>query len=307
MLEVRRLVLLRDLAEHGTVTAVAELHRVTPSAVSQQLRALEAEAGAELLHREGRTVRLTAAGAALAAECEQVLAALERAHSTVRALDDQVSGEVLIGCFPSALESMAAPLAAALRRRHSALRPRIIEAEPDEAVAMLKRRELDLTLHYRYHLLGTALPAGLTARALFDDQLALAVPERLRVPAERGGVAALRHQPWIATPETSACREVMLHVCHAAGFSPLIEHGYRDLRSALCLVAEELGLTILPMMMCRNPPDGTAILPLPGRGRVVEAVLRAGTDTHPAVAATLAALGAVGNPVSGDVSRSAAR
>src|SRR5882757_10713469 len=110
MLDVKRLVLLRDLADYRTVTAVAELHQVTPSAVSQQLRALEAEAGAELVHREGRTVRLTAAGSALAAECEHVLAALERAGSTVRAAGDEVSGELLIGCFPSGLEPIAAPL-----------------------------------------------------------------------------------------------------------------------------------------------------------------------------------------------------
>jgi DNA-binding transcriptional LysR family regulator len=78
------------------VTAVAELHQITPSAVSQQLRALEAEAGAELVHREGRTVRLMAAGSALAAECEHVLAALERAGSAVRATRNEGAIETVI-------------------------------------------------------------------------------------------------------------------------------------------------------------------------------------------------------------------
>ncbi|KIX76735.1 hypothetical protein SF23_15755, partial [Streptomyces sp. MBRL 10] len=67
---MKRLVILRDLAEHGRVTAVADLHGVTPSAVSQQLRALEGEAGASLVEREGRGLRLTPAGTALAAACE---------------------------------------------------------------------------------------------------------------------------------------------------------------------------------------------------------------------------------------------
>ncbi|TDD80322.1 LysR family transcriptional regulator [Actinomadura darangshiensis] len=290
MLDVKRLILLRDLAEYGTVTAVADIHRVTPSAVSQQLRALEDEAGAALLHREGRTVRLTAAGTALAAQSDHVLAALELAQSAVRALDEQISGELLIGCFPSGLQPLAAPLAAALVRAHPRLRPRIIEAEPEQSLRLLRRRELDLALGYHYRHLGTPLPPGLNADALFSDPLVLAVPENLRVQAEQDGLAALSRHPWIGTPEPSACRDVMMHACHSAGFSPLIEHSYHDLRSALALVAAGLGATILPAMLCENPPTGTAILPLPGRERTVEAVTRAGTGDHPAIAAALAVL-----------------
>ncbi|MFG1711264.1 LysR family transcriptional regulator [Nonomuraea sp. M3C6] len=290
MLDVKRLILLRDLADYGTVTAVADLHQVTPSAVSQQLRALEAETGAELLHREGRTVRLTAAGLALAAECEHVLAALERAGSTVRAVSNEVSGELLVGCFPSGLEEIAAPLAATLSRTYPHLRPRIIESEPDEALTQLKRRELDLAIVYRYHHLGTAIPAGLTSRVLFDEPIALAVPEKMRHAVDRQGVGALRHHPWIITPEPSDCRDVLLHMCHSAGFSPRMDHSYRDLRSAIFLVATGLGATILPMMMCRNPPAGVAILPFPGPGRAVEAVIRTGTDTNPAIIAATACL-----------------
>src|SRR6478752_1579296 len=88
MLDVRRLVLLRDLADHGTVTAVAELHRVTPSAVSQQLRLLEEETGSHLLERTGRAVHLTNAGRRLARDTEDVLAALERARARVHRRGD---------------------------------------------------------------------------------------------------------------------------------------------------------------------------------------------------------------------------
>lgn len=284
MLDVKRLILLRDLADYGTITAVAELNGVTPSAVSQQLRALEIEAGAALLHREGRTVRLTAAGFALAAQCEHVVAALERAQSAVRALDGEVGGTLVIGCMPSGLEVLAAPLAAALVRAHPRLRPRIVEAEPEEALPLLKQRELDLALTYRYPHLGTPLPDGLAARELFTDPLVLAVPEDL---AGIDGLAALRRHPWITTPAPSACREVMLHACQSAGFTPVIEHSYRDLRSALALVAVGQGVTILPMMLCHTPPPGVALVPLPGKGRTVEAVSRAGAESHPAVAAAL--------------------
>jgi DNA-binding transcriptional LysR family regulator len=296
VLDVKRLVLLRDLAELGTVTAVAALHGVTPSAVSQQLRALEEESGAHLLHREGRSVRLTSAGTTLAVESEHVLAALERADSALRSLDDEVSGELTIGCFPSGLEPIAAPLVAALASRHPRLRPRIVEVEPEDAVQRVRHRRLDLAVAYRYHHLGTPLPAGLRTVPLLDEPIAVAVPEHLRAAVEHEGVGALRERPWIVTPAPSGCRDVLLHVCRSAGFTPTAEHSYHDLRAALALVATGLGVTILPTMMCRNPPTGVAILPLPGPGRTVEIVLRDGTESQPALAAAVAAAQLVGPP-----------
>ena len=65
-MDVRRLELLRELSERGTVTAVALATHRTPSAVSQQLKALEREAGMPLTERAGRGLRLTGAGRALA-------------------------------------------------------------------------------------------------------------------------------------------------------------------------------------------------------------------------------------------------
>ncbi|RSS75517.1 LysR substrate-binding domain-containing protein [Streptomyces sp. WAC06614] len=290
MLDVKRMVLLRDLAEHGRVTAVADLHGVTPSAVSQQLRALEAEAGAALVEREGRGLRLTAAGAALAAECAHVLAALERAEGAVRALDAEPGGELAVGCAPSALRTVAAPLLADLAVRYPRLRPRIVQAEPEEAVPELLGRRLDVVVAYRYELLGAPPAAGTTAVPLFDDPLCLALPQELRAVVEREGLAALREHAWVSAPEPSSCRDMLVHACRNAGFTPRIAHDVADLRSGLWLVATGRAVSILPRLLCDAPPPGTAVLPLPGRGRVVEAVVRTGTEGRPAVAAALDAL-----------------
>jgi DNA-binding transcriptional LysR family regulator len=290
MLDVKRMTMLRDLAEHGRVTTVADLHGVTPSAVSQQLRVLESEAGIPLLHREGRTLRLTAAGAALTVECERVLASLERAESAMRALDGALSGELSLGCAPSALSSVAAPLVAELSSRHPLLRPRIVQAEPEEAAPLLKQHKVQLAISYRYHLLGASPPSGTHAVPLFDDPLALAIPEALREDVARGGLAVLSDLAWVSAPEPSTCRDVLVHACRNAGFTPRIEHECADLRSALSLVATGLAVSLLPNLLCSSPPPGTAIVPQPGKGRTIEAVVRAGTESHPAIAATLSAL-----------------
>ncbi|GAB2596472.1 LysR family transcriptional regulator [Streptomyces capparidis] len=296
MLDVKRLTMLRDLAEHGKVTAVAELHGVTPSAVSQQLRALEAEAGAALLLRQGRGVRLTPAGAALAAQCAHVLAALERAEGAVRALDAEVGGALTVGCAPSALPGVAAPLLAGLAAHHPGLRLSVVQSEPEEAAPLLRQRELDLAVAYRYHLLGAPVPGGVTAVPLFDDPLALVVPEALRPAVAEGGLAVLRDRSWLSAPPPSGCHEVLVHACRNAGFTPRVDHRCGDLRAALALVATGLAVTILPGLLCGDPPPGTAVLPLPGRGRTVEAWVRAGTEGHPATAAALAVLTSLPGP-----------
>src|SRR6186997_2074732 len=106
MLDVRRLRLLRDLARLGTITAVAAAHTYTPSAVSQQLAALEREAGVPLLKRSGRRVALTPAGTVLVRHAEIVLAALERAGAALAAARTGLSGPLRIGAFPTAVRTL---------------------------------------------------------------------------------------------------------------------------------------------------------------------------------------------------------
>jgi len=83
MLDVRRLRLLRDLAHLGTIAAVAQAHAYTPSAVSQQLAALEKEAGVRLLEPAGRRVRLTAHKPISSSHTEVLLEQMERAEAAL--------------------------------------------------------------------------------------------------------------------------------------------------------------------------------------------------------------------------------
>jgi DNA-binding transcriptional LysR family regulator len=83
MLDVRKMTLLHELARLGTIAAVAQAQFCTPSAVSQQLAALEREAGIALLRRRGRGVVLTPAGADLAERAGAVLALLEEASAAL--------------------------------------------------------------------------------------------------------------------------------------------------------------------------------------------------------------------------------
>ena len=289
MMDVRRLVLLRDLAEYQTVTAVADVHHVTASAVSQQLRALEAEVGKPLLLREGRTVRLTSAGHALARRCEDVLAALERASAEVNELAGTIDGELAVGCFTSGFPAVAMPMAETLLAKHPQLRFRFIESEPEDTIPMLRQRRLDLVLAYRYRHLGTELPPGLVGLPLGDDPFLICVPERLRDVVEADGLAALRDQPWVVFPGGS-CREATVHACRTAGFTPRLAHTCASIPVSLDMVVAGLGVTMMPEIATRNAPPGLAMVPAPGLHRKIEVVVRAGTERQPVIAAALEAL-----------------
>src|SRR5919201_2446189 len=102
MLDLRRLRLLRELNERGTIAAVADALRFTPSAVSQQLGQLEREAGVPLLERAGRGVRLTDAAHVLVGHAEALLARMEQDEADLAASAGAVVGTVRVGSFQTA-------------------------------------------------------------------------------------------------------------------------------------------------------------------------------------------------------------
>src|ERR1700694_4194186 len=141
-LDVRRLRLLREVALRGTIAAAAEALSFTASAVSQQLTTLEREAGAELLERNGRGVRLTDAGSMLVSHAESILAELERAESDLEELRTTVAGRIRVAAFPSVTAAVLAPAFAALAERHPGLTVTHSEFEPEHALREVKLGEL---------------------------------------------------------------------------------------------------------------------------------------------------------------------
>src|SRR6185312_10402034 len=127
MLDLHRLRLLRELHQRGTIAAVAEALRFTPSAVSQQLAVLEREAGVPLLERAGRGVRLTDAALVLVGHAEDLLARADRAEAGT------VAGRARVASFQSAALRVATPALAALARDAPDLRCELVESEPEEA------------------------------------------------------------------------------------------------------------------------------------------------------------------------------
>src|SRR5918911_17218 len=144
MLDVRRMRVLREIARRGSFSAAAEALSFTQSAVSQQIAALEREAGAVLVHRGARGVRLTEAGQAVVRHAEAILARLAEAEAELEAIAGLRGGRLRLGAFESAASTLMPLAIAAFRDRHPAVELSMSLAEPDVALPQLRAGDLDL-------------------------------------------------------------------------------------------------------------------------------------------------------------------
>lgn len=287
MLDVRRLRLLRDLAHLGTIAAVAQAHTYSPSAVSQQLAALQREAGVPLLERTGRGVTLTPAGTALVQHTETVLAALEAASATLAAARSGLRGTVRIGAFPTAVRTLLPAALVALGREHPALDLTVTELDPVAMPEALRDRRLDVALLHDYDLAPGTPDPTMDSTALLDETVFLAVPADF--PADGDPVQAVRHADWIAGTPGTLCHTVTIRACQVAGYTPRVRHHADDFTAVLALVGAGQGVALVPQLGAVGPPPGVRLVPLGARRRTRIAYRRGAAD-HPAVAACVAAV-----------------
>jgi len=282
MLDVRRLRLLRELAHRGTIAAVAEALAYTPSAVSQQLSALEREAGVPLLVRSGRAVTLTPAATRLVEHTELVLATLQEAATELASTADAVNGTLRIGVFPSAVATVLTPAAVALSSEHPGLDLLVRELDPSAVPDALRDESLDIALVQEYDHVPVAADPALHRDPLLAEVVYLAATTA-GMPAER------READWIAGTPGTLCHDLTERACAAAGFIPRIRHHVDDFGAVLALVAAGRGVAFVPELATGAVPDGVVLTPSAIKRRTYLAYRR-GTGAHPAIAAARRAL-----------------
>lgn len=307
MLDVRKLRLLRELARRGTIAAVAGALRYTPSAVSQQLAALEKEAGVALLERSGRGVVLTPAGVLLVEHTEAVLATLERADAAMAGARSGVTGRVRLGAFPSAVRTLLTPALVALGRDHPSLELLVNEVDPAAAGDALRAGDLDVALVQEYDFVPAEPDLAVDTEPLLDETIHLAVRRRLRLPPGTAGpispispagatlsvasdrIASHRRDFWILGSPGTLCHAMGVRACQAAGFTPRVRHHVDDFATALALVAAGQGVALIPDLAVAGAPTIVALTPLEIRRRT-RIAYRRGAGGHPAIAACVAAI-----------------
>ncbi|OXM58894.1 LysR family transcriptional regulator [Amycolatopsis thailandensis] len=288
MIDPRRLRVLRALADHGTVTAAGQALHLTPSAVSQQLAALEAECGQQLLRRWGRRVSLTAAGELMVVHANAVAAELERAHATLAALDSGVRGMVRLASFASAITLVVAPAIASLRSGSPGVTMQVQDVEGHASIPLLLDGEVDLAITEEYRLSPRTDESRLTRFPLYVEPFDVVLPTAHRLAeASEVDIDELADDDWIAPKPGNPCRDVLMIVCA----NPGIRHVSDDFHAITTLVAAGEGVALVPRNAFTAVPGSVAI-PLRGEPplRRVFAAVRRGSADHPLLKTVLAAL-----------------
>ncbi|MCX2732563.1 LysR family transcriptional regulator [Saccharopolyspora sp. NFXS83] len=289
-MEVRRLRLLRELADRGTVTAVAKALDYTPSAVSQQIRALQAEAGVPLTEPAGRGLRLTDAGWALVTRADEVLAAMDRMDAELNSFRSAPRGTVRLAMFPSGallvLPGLLRRLAAEPQLR---LEFRDVDMTSAEVPALLA--DFDVVVTHRDDHAPPFDAARAEITSLYREPLDVALPPGHRLSGNaRVELTELAGEPWIGVNVGFPVDDVLRSLAVRTGTRPEVVQRVNDFRITEALVAAGHGVALLPRYLVDNP--NLVMRPLAGvrAGRNIEALTRRGASGRPAVHAALAAL-----------------
>lgn len=293
MLDVRKLVLLREVGARGSIAAAAQALNYTRSAVSQQLSALEAETGAALLDRGSKRAELTAAGRQLVAHTERVLTQLEEAEAQLLARDGEVTGELRVGVPLHEGPALLVPALNRLRERHPELRITLHGVDPDEGRQAVRLGRLDAVLATGYPQVPEPRVPGLYEEEVVSDRIRLAVaPDH---PLARGegprALAEFAEHPWLLD-RTSKLGQLALHVCADAGFVPDIVSDIGDMQAVLGLISLGWGVALVPDLVPDRPGHPVSRIALKGIRpiRRVTLVVREGALASPPVAALLPAV-----------------
>lgn len=280
MLDIRRLRLLHELRRRGTIAAVAEALHFSPSAVSQQLSLLAAEAGVALLEPAGRGVRLTDAGTRLVADAATILDLLERAEVGLAATHGAPTGKVRIAAFQSVTRALI-PRALELLRRHEALRVEVAQVEPERAVPALLAGDFDIVVAEEYPGAPAAVNGATHREELCRDPMRLAVPPGTR----RVGLRRFSSHAWVMEPAGSASRQWATAMCRSAGFEPDVRYESDDLLTHVALVAHGHAAAFLPDLAWHGGASPVPLRPLRGQHRCLFTLVRPATVARPAVRA----------------------
>lgn len=243
------------------MTAAAATFYLTPSAVSQQLAALEQETGHALLARDGRGVRLTAAGEILLSHADAVLAQLERAEADLAAYAAGAHGQVTVASFATGISLVLAPAIGALADSAPGVRLKVLDAEGDASLPMLLDGQADLAVAVEYRGAPRADDQRLARFPLYAEPFEAVLPLDHRLAGQPGPVAmaALATEPWIGPYPGNPCHDVVLLACEHAGFTPRLVHSSDDFSAVVALASAARGGPGAPLGTARCGPH-------PGRG-----------------------------------------
>lgn len=306
MIDLRRFQVLRAVEQCGGVTAAAQALHLTPSAVSQQLRALARDLGVELLAPDGRGVKLTPVAHLALRHAHHLFREWEEAAAEIRSNGPHGPTSIRLCGFPSALSALLLPTASALRTDDPTTQVYLREAETPECFELLLSEQADLALVVPNEASPSVDDPRFEQHPILDDVLDLLVPAD-HVFAERSTVALAdtAAETWILpVPDRTEQYALAISACGAAGFRPRVAHHAIDWSTVLALVGGGYGIYLLPRLVALPAHSELRRIPLAGEPRPRRRILaatRRGTRHHPPVAEAIRQLDRISSSRGGGI------
>jgi DNA-binding transcriptional LysR family regulator len=262
VIETRQLQLIQTVATTGSYSAAARELGLTQPAISYQMRMLEQQLGTALAVRRGRLMSLTAAGVALVAHAERVLATLRAAEEQMGRFAGRDVGEVRIASFPSASATLVADAIAVA----TALMPSVtithVQAEPSEARRLVRRGEADIAVTYEFDKSPFMEPEATSSTEgalhhdhLLKDDLWIALPSgHPAAKHSRVRFEELKDETWHLA--SSRFNTFVRNLAATHSITPRISLAPDDYVTVQALVARRLGVALIPglgLAAHRNP------------------------------------------------------
>jgi DNA-binding transcriptional LysR family regulator len=281
---------LRAVVASGSVTAAAANLGYTPSAVSQQVAALEKQAGMALLERVGRGVQPTAAGRLLTEHAAIIGKHLAEAETALADLRAGRTGRLVIRYFATAGATLLAPALTWLRRKHPGVQVDLRMTDPDDPLLEVIQGSADLAIVVRPR---DRRHDGIHLVHLLDDPYRAVLPKGHRLASKRTlDLADLADEPWVCSERPGPCLDAVHDACAAAGFSPSFVVESEDYATAQGFVAAGLGITLVPDMGLANRHPAVVVRKIrnPEPVRAIHAALRDVSPGQSALGGLLSAL-----------------
>ena len=249
MIDLDALVSLRAVDAHGSVVAAAAALGFTPSAISQQVKRLERQAGVALLERVGRGVMLTEQGRQLVDHGARLLTDLEEIEAGLHRSTSTVAGRIRLAAFSTAMRGLVAPALPALLADHPELHVSVLEHEPWHTIELVATGQCEVGVVHSWGNASLAIPEHVQAVVVAHDVADVLVPAGHRLAGRtRVSPKDLVDEHWIATPEGTICREWLHRMYDGTTRLPRIAHQSIEFESHIALVAAGLGIALVPRL-----------------------------------------------------------
>lgn len=261
--DLRRLRVLREFRERGTVTATAAALHLTPSAVSQQLAGLSHDLGFAVTRRDGRRITLTPQGHALLSHADAVFAQLEHARHDLEAWDETLRGTVTIGAFSTALAGLLPTALDTLAVEAPMLVVSARQSEPPQLFDLLDAGRVDVAVAVAFGAAPTVGDPRYHRVELGADVLDVALPEKHPHAADDAvDLRDLATDAWITGSPGGCCASITATACAAVGFTPDVRHELDDWLAVTQLVAHGHGVALIPRLAHRGLPAELVVRPV---------------------------------------------